>query len=352
MPTRITLFYQIVNLFTEAPLALLPIHALGLDALGGAKPSWAPEDILSHCAGGITACEYLAKGQHEDIALSYSILTTYLTALKQIVDHSSLHRKEAARLAAQSLMIKATLTLHREGPKRGISFGKQAVIYSKESGDTALMAAVMKRLAWMYACDNQEKQALETVLQAKSSLLKQQKTQPIHPTIESSISGGIAKYQARNGQDEDALAALREAYETFSVPGSSGDEVTSSFYDDFNYAWLITESGLTHYHLEQYEKALDTFAEAIDPSTLAPKVPISSMRARIEIINHQTLASLKRHTKDREFSIHLWTAGIKGAIALRSEQRFSEALESLSIMQALWSGDKQIRELRELTRHW
>jgi len=37
---------------------------------------------------------------------------------------------------------------------------------------------------------------------------------------------------------------------------------------------------------------------------------------------------------------------------LRSEQRFAEALTAYDIMQALWPGDKQIKELRDLTRHW
>jgi len=37
---------------------------------------------------------------------------------------------------------------------------------------------------------------------------------------------------------------------------------------------------MTRYHLEQFEKSLDIFAQAIDPKTLAPKVPASSERVR------------------------------------------------------------------------
>jgi len=249
-------------------------------------------------------------------------------------------------------LIKATLSLHREGPKRAINYGKQAEIYSREGGDISLQLVILKRLAWMYACDKQGKQALDTVLKARSLLLKLQKQGiAVHSLIQSSIYGGVAKYQARNGLDEDALIAIHDAKDAFFTPMSSGDDAAGTV-DDFNYSTLILEDGLTYYYLEQYEKALEVFAQAIDLTTLHPKVPASSVRVRIEIINNETLASLKSPKKDMELSIRLWKAGMQGAIALRSEQRFGEALTSYDIMQALWPGDKQIKELRDLTRHW
>jgi transcriptional regulator with XRE-family HTH domain/tetratricopeptide (TPR) repeat protein len=332
-------------------IALLPIQALGLDALAATR-KWAPEDILPHCAAGITACEQLSKGQGEDMSLAYGVLTTYLPPLKEIVDQSSLHRQEASRLVAQALLIKATLSLHREGPKRAISYGKQADIFSKESGNIPLQLIILKRLAWMYACDKQQKQALDTVLKAKSLLLKQQKKGlPVHSFIQSTVYGGVAKYQARNGLDEEALVAIHEAKKAFFTSPSSGDD-TAAIVDDFNYSTLLLEDGLTYYYLDQYEKALEVFAHAVDLTTLDPKVPASSVRTRVEIINNETLASLKSPKKDMDLSIRLWKAGIQGAIDLRSEQRFGEALTAYDIMQALWPGDKRIKELRDLTRHW
>jgi hypothetical protein len=53
-----------------------------------------------------------------------------------------------------------------------------------------------------------------------------------------------------------------------------------------------------------------------------------------------------------DLSLRLWKAGIQGAMNLRSEQRFGEALTAYDIMQALWPGDKRIKELRDFTRHW
>ncbi len=331
-------------------LALFPIKSWGLDTLNAA-PKWAAEDLLPHCAAGITACDYLSKGQREDMNLAYEVLTTYLNPLKDIVDQSSQHRQEAAELVAQALLIKATLSVHRDGPKRATSYGKQAMIYSKESGNIPLRLASLGGLAWMYSCDKQERQALETVLQAQALLQKQQKKGlPIPTSIQSSIFGEAAKYQACNGLDEDALIAIHEAKDAFFASDQPNDDTPA--FVDANYSNLILDDGLTYYYLEQHEKALEVFAQAIDPKTLTPKVPIASLRTHVEIINNQTLASLKSPKKHMELSIKLWKAGIQGAIDLRSEQRFGEALTAYAIMQALWPGDKRIKELRDLTRHW
>jgi transcriptional regulator with XRE-family HTH domain len=331
-------------------LALFPIHAWGLDALNVA-PRWTPEDILPHCAAGITACEDLSRGQGEEMSLAYGVLSTYLPPLKEIVEQVPGHRQEAAQLVAQALLIKATLSVHREGPKRAANYGKQAVIYSKESEDTALQLTTLKRLAWMYACDKQGRQALETVLQAKSLLQKYHKKGiPLQSIIQSSIFGGVAEHQARNGQDKEALTALDDAKKAFFAAEQAGDNTAT--YLEFNSSEFLLDHGLTYYHLEQYEKALEVFAQAVDPGTLAANIAFSSERTHIEIINNETLASLKSPKKDMELSIRLWKAGIQGAIDLRSEQRFGEALTAYDIMQALWHGEKSIKELRELIRHW
>jgi transcriptional regulator with XRE-family HTH domain len=330
-------------------LALFPIRVLGLDvAMRGAVPIRAPEEVLTHCAAGITACEHLAKGQYDDMTLAFQVLTTYLPPLKEIVDQSSKYREEAAQLVGQALLIKAMLSVHREGPKRAISYGKQAMIYGRESSNIPLQLAILSFMAWIYACDKQEKRALETALQAQS-LLQKQKGVPIHPITRSSTYAGIAKYQAQNGQHEEGIAAaISSAYDAFSTSLNK----TIPVYNDFNYSTLVMLDGQAYYHLGQYDKALETFAQAVDSETLAPKVPSSSERVYIEIINNQALASLKRPTKDMELSIRLWTAGTKGAIALRSEQRFGEALIGYNVMEALWPGDRRIKDLRDLIVHW
>ncbi len=339
-------------------LALVPIYALGLDTLGAAAaPKWAPEDLLTHCAAGITACHHLSKGNYDDMSLAHSVLSTYLTPLKEIVEQSSLHRKEAARLAAQALWINAVLSVHREGPKRAISYGKQAEIYSKESGDPSLRLITLQNLAWFYSCDRKSKQALQTILRAQNAL--ENADVPIHPLVQSDVYGAVAKYQAQNGKKDDAISALHAAYDMFPEEEDTKKKIAAlsengekSHLVDFNRSTLILKDGLAHYYLGQYEEAFNTLSQAIDPETLTPKVPASSERVRIEIINHQTLASLKRPKRDKELSISLWLAGRNGTFTLHSEQRYTELLSAYDIMEALWSDDRHIEELRDLTRHW
>jgi hypothetical protein len=108
---------------------------------------------------------------------------------------------------------------------------------------------------------------------------------------------------------------------------------------------------MTYLNLGHYDTALNSFEQVIDPKTLKTKMSVAE-RVRVEILNNQALASLKTKAKDQEQSVHIWKAAMQGAKALKSEQRYSEALRAYDIMEALWSDDKRIRELRELTQHW
>jgi transcriptional regulator with XRE-family HTH domain/tetratricopeptide (TPR) repeat protein len=328
-------------------LALLPIQALGLGALA-TRFSWTPGDILTHCAGGISACEYLAKGQHEDMTLASWALSAYLPVLKTILKESSLHRKEAARLTGQSFLLKAMLSLHRDGPKQAVSYAEQGLSYSKESDYLPLQLTLLQRLAWIYACERQDEQAVEKILEAQ--YLLEHASSSLPALVQSNIYSGVAKAQALRGQKDEAFAALRLAHDTFAV--SSGDDSMISSMIDYNLGHLYMDDGLTDYRLGQYDAALDSFDKVVDLETFAIKVPLQSERVRVEIINHQTLASLKRPRKDMELSMKLWKEGMQGARALHSEQRFSEALSAYNIMEALWSADKRITELRDLIRRW
>lgn len=328
-------------------LALVPLQALGLGLLGPIASSWAPEDILTHCAAGITACEHLAKGVHEDMALASYALSAYLPTLKTIVKQSSVHRKQAAGLAAQALHTQATLSVHTQGPGYATSYAEQGIIYSKESGDLLSQLSLLKNTAWVYSCDRQSRKAAEKVVEAQHLL--EQASVPIPILIQSCVYSTVAKNLSLHGQKDEALNALRQAHDTFSA--SSNDDKNFS-YMDADLPHLFMNSGYTYYHLGQHDQALAAFAQIVDTETLTRKIPGVAERIRIEIINHQALALLKQPEKDMELTIKLWKAGMKGAIALRSEQRFSEALSAYQIMEALWPHEKKLLELRELTQHW
>ena len=336
-------------------LALFPIHVLGLSTLVvGIAPSKSEEELLTHCAAGITACDHLTNGLHEDMTLASSALSTYLPPLKAMVDESSLHRKEAARLITLASLIKSRLSIHREGPKQAISYGRQAATYSKESGDFLLWLGSLRQLSWLYLCDNQALQAKKTALRAQHLLehATEYTNIPVPPLMQSAIYAGTARSYAATRQKDEVLSALHQAHDSFPDSDSSPDTLVYYAEHNHNRAHLLMHEGLAYYHLKQYKDASTSFAQAIDPETLLPQLPIVSERIRVEIINHQVLTSLMLPNKDKEQIIHSWITGMQGAQALRSERRFNEAVTAYRIMQALWPDEKDIEELEDLAQHW
>ncbi len=330
---------------TLRTLALIPLQALGLGAISHSlKLSWGPQEFLTHCSAGVTACHYLAKGQHEDIAVSVEAVTAYLPTLQRLVTESSHYRKEAANLAAQCLLLKATLAVHREGIQQAAADIQQALIYAETSEDLPLQLAILHRQVWIAICGKQPGQALNAALRIQSLL--EHPTMSLAPLILTSAYAGIAKGQATNLRRQETLAALSQMYDTSA-------EIT----DEENPAYLGYDgpayyTGQVHYYMGQYNEAFAAFAKVVDPQTQALKLPVASERSRIETINRLTLAALKRPQKDKELIVPLWMAGMQGAKDLRSEQRYEEALTAYGIMEALWSDDPQIRDLRDLMGHW
>jgi transcriptional regulator with XRE-family HTH domain len=328
-------------------LALFPAQVLGLTALGTAL-TWGAEEILISCASGLTACEYLSRGDQQDISLALDMLSAYLPTLKTIVRESSQHRQEAARQVAQGSLIKATLAVHREGAADAIQYAQQSLIYARESGDIAWQAGIARRLSWMYFCNGQEDLALETALQAEY-LMKEAKV-PFALATQSAIYGGIAKYQALNGHKDEALITFGRARDLFSA---SLNDNNGFVYGEYNLSTLTMEEGLMHLYAGEYDEAFTTLSRVVDVQgeTFAPTVPMSSKRVYVEIINNLMLASLNRAVKDKKLSLGLLKAGIAGTTGLDSKQRLSELRLAYRIMLGIWSNEPDVRELRGQLLH-
>jgi transcriptional regulator with XRE-family HTH domain len=327
-------------------LALLPLHLLGLGVLvEEAKRSWPAEEIMTHCAAGITACQHLAKGQHEDIVLASSALTAYLPALRKIVKETSLHRQQAARLAGQSLLLKATLAVHSEGPQPAADYAQQALSYAETAEDLPLQLVILQRLTWIASCGRQPGLALNAAFQIQSLL--EHPTMSVPSLILSIAYAGTARGLAVNHRQQETMAALSRMKDAFT--GARVDD------ENFIYAEYVNPTyydGKTLYTLGHFDGAFVALSEVVDPQTQMLKLSVDSERSRIDTINHMTLAALKRPNKDKELIVPLWMAGMQGAKNLRSEQRYEEALTAYGIMEALWSDDAQIRDLRDLMGHW
>jgi tetratricopeptide (TPR) repeat protein len=326
-------------------IALFPLQALGFGMLG-TTATWARGDILTHCAAGITACDHLSQGDHEDIALAFSTLSAYLPALESIVKDSTLYRQEAAALVAQSYLIKHVLALHIEGSGAATRYGKRAITYAKESGNVSLQVIALRRLSWAYLEDKLPQQALQTSEEARH-LIEQNPTR-VPPRLRSSIYGTLAVLQAKNGIDPTvAIPLAQEAF--FATPTESNDPVLSNM--DFNYAQLIRNQGLAYTHRGLFREAIQTYTKAIDPEQYTPKIAMS-VTTYTGLVHYQTMAELKNPKREKEHVIDLWKVDIGGAIDLRNEQRFEEACMAYEVIEGIWPGDSRVMELRRLLKHW
>jgi len=321
-------------------LAMLPV-LFGISG-GMQRPL---EETLRQCAAGITACEYLSKGNHEDIALAYSMLSAYLPNLKTIVKESSLYRKEAAALVTQSYIIKFLLGLHIEGTSAATRYVRRAVAYSKESGDIILQLTALRRLTWAYLDDRQPGEALRTIEQA-NHLVENSRT-PVPPRLRSSIYGTLAVMQAKNALDVTSTLPL--AQEAFFASPVEYDGSLSHV--DFSFAQLVRNDGLAYYYQGRYQDALAVYTQIIDSENFTPKAVMSEW-IYTELVHLQTMATLKNPIRDMEQVIALWKADIRGATTLQSQQRFEEACTAYEVMEGVWPNERRIMELRDLIVHW
>jgi len=326
-------------------LALIPLQAMGLGVVAdNMKLAWSPQEFLTHCAAGITACYYLAKGQYEDMLTASDTITAYLPTLQTLVKESSTHRKEAANLVAQCWQLKALLAVRREGAQHAISYGQQVLTFAEQSGDPVLQLSAAERMIWYSLLEKQPGRVRDAILRVQSQL--EHPAKPIPSVVQSMAYAGIARGQAFNHQKRDAFAATLRMHETFARAKDSENLVYLDYAGPFKY------DGMVPYYLGQYNEAFEAFAKIIDPQTLTVKLPVSSERSRIDIINLLALTALKRSNKDKELIVSLWMAGMQGAKNLRSETSYEDAVAAYGIMEALWSDDARIRDLRDLMAHW
>jgi transcriptional regulator with XRE-family HTH domain/tetratricopeptide (TPR) repeat protein len=321
----------------EALLRLTWLPLLGI--LAGNAVSIGGESI-NQFAAGIAACWELTRGDGHDIALAYEQINTYLPQLVGQVQvlNSTEQRKAVLTLIAQCYHFKTVIGWHAESLPAARDYARQALHYSTLADDVPLQIEVAIRLTWIHYYTKQYQQAYTEISNAVAQL-KATKA-PIPHLLATSAYSTFALMQAVCHQKQPALSSLGLAHEHFIV--SSNDK--PGCHIDYSPAGLALEDGLTHAYLGMPDKAQDSLSQITDKSPWT--------RVRIEAYNGQVLALLKSPNKDMEQTVTTWIAAMQGATTLRSEQRWQEAMENYSIMQALWPGERRIEELHDLAVHW
>jgi transcriptional regulator with XRE-family HTH domain len=327
-----------------AALSMLPLYP----ALPNVQQSSA---TLTQCAAAIAACQELGRGKDAmDLALAFEGTSTVLEILEPIIKDSSRLRKAAATLAAQAARVQAILARHLQGARAALRYGQQAVLYSKESGDVPehLMALIV--LAWEYSYIPQyTQQALHTMEQALSILKEQRAKVPLY--IQGQVYGALAVMQAKNGLSGDVAHRL-------AVKNAFADQGYTVLLDDPVMTLIKDEADILYYNGEQ-NKALDSLSQLIDIESkdrngnlLLSSKRAMSEREHLGVLSRMTFASLKGKNKELERSVSLWRAQVQVVKALKSEQRFEEAILAYQMMDTLWGDDSRVKDLRPLTVHW
>lgn len=307
------------------------------------------EDVITQCSASIAACWELSKSdREEDLRQAFNTVSAFIPPLESIMKASPRSYKDAASLSGQCALLQCLLGWHLQGLKEAIAYAEKAVTFSKESGDIPLLLSTLDYLAWAHYYNKHGKQALKVINQAIPYLkpAKEQRKAPLSPHLQGGVYSTIALMRSRNGLQGTPL--LHQAADAFFAQPETDDRFV---YMDYTAADLVLNDGMVHYHQGDHEKALNSLDQLIDSDTLALKMPLPE-RSKIEGINTMALASLKAEHKDKERSLHFLKTGMTGSIKLQSEQRYSEAVLAYEIAEAVWPGDKQVKELRDLAMHW
>lgn len=320
-------------------LALLPIEMSGLSIVNVVLKAPEPE-VLAGCAAGLSACWALRKGR--DLAFISQIVSKYIPTLRLIAGQSSAYRHAAADLLAQCYLMKGLLAWHVEGHAASIKYAERAASHASEAGNATMHILALRTRAAAHYYANQWQHALHTAEQAQHAL-ETAKDAAIPTMARSYVYAGLATYQAQFQQKQEALRSLGKAREFFFK--QDPDECVPAWIDHY-LGNLVLNDGQTHFHLGMQKEALDSFAQIhADPD--------GSEAIRIEASLAQALAeAFRADSRDMDWCIDRWTQGIEGAKALKSEQRFGEALQAYAAMCAAWPTEARINALRERIVYW
>ena len=338
--------YAITRREALGMMATLPMAILGLNTPQKIVPATQYGTMLAQCAASLEACwELRSSDQDSDRLLVSQCATTYLPSLITMAQQASQHRQQALDLATRYTLIQSFIARHFTSLPEAIRLGINAVALSKETGDIPLQLYAYRGLSISYFYARKYPLALATAQQAEALLRQATQVpgaQPFHAQILGATYGALATAQAKNGiPSDDALGKAMEL--------DPGDEALP--FMDFKLATLFLDAGTTCCYSGDQAKAMKWFSMRVDPETLTPKT-VQSGNGRIETLTLMTLSTLRAKDRDLEKTVHLWTAGMDGAIALHSEQRFNEALSNYELMETVWPEEKRIAELREHIVRW
>jgi hypothetical protein len=247
-----------------------------------------------------------------------------LPILKTIARDSTGYRKEALDLATRYALFKTMLGWDCVSMAETISYAREALALSKETGEISLQLSAYLKLAWAYVDDKKYALAFQMMQEGEALLKRYQKAQK--PELPSGVIGSfysaMAIAQTKNGECPDQALG-------FAIDSAPGIDPNSFIV--FAPSTQLKEAASICCSKGDQTQAMKYFAKRINVETLAPRIAQSEW-GRVETINILTLSMLKSKERDMGKIIHHWSAAIEGAKALKYEYAFNQAVANLEGM--------------------
>lgn len=329
-------------------IAALPIWPAAL--LSVTRPH-SSSDLIKQCAAGITACQYLSRGEHEDIALAFEAMTQYINILTPLATKNGKEQREAANLATQSLTLKALIASHFEPQTQAVAYAEKAINFARITNDPTTLIMAIDECANQYRHNEQYDEALNISTEAEALIKKH--SDRIPAALSSMFFSGYAVYQAHHQHHKEALQMLGKAEDMFEkAEEEKGNTMPGSHHSHAN---LIGGQAHVHMFLRNYNTAFELRSKIIDLKTpLTPKMPGTPLRTHVFGLIHTTRLSLRlpAQQKDAEISKQLWKAAWDGTMALQSTGHKKELKQLQETMECLWPDDNEIADYHDLIDAW
>jgi transcriptional regulator with XRE-family HTH domain len=296
--------------------------------------------FLKECGASLAACEELSRiGDAMDISIAFECVSRYLIELDAITHHSSRSRQQALELAAYCAILKTNLGWHRGGNGAAVFFAQDAVTRSDSSGIIGLRLSARSKLAWAYLYGNQREAALKTAREARYLFEAYKGSLPVG--IRGGVYSTLSVMQAKNDLDPDT--ALKRAIEL-------GPDSEVRYLLEFTEVEMLKEQGQTLGYAGKTGEAIKVYTQMVDPETLQPTAHFQEKITedyRLLVIEGMARVSLEGEARNRENAIRYWKATIEGAKGLDSDSKYERALSIYDVMKVVFSGEKEILNLRD-----
>lgn len=297
-----------------ATIAALPLAIIAWRS-SATMDTISPE-FLPQCAASITACWQLLRGQGGLSAVN-DILPQFTPLLRTLAQRPSSNQKVAARLAAQTSILQAVLTMHQLNFTAREAYCKDAVRYASLAEDNNLRASALTYLGYTYSfcyVPRKPEKAIQVFLEAL-----QDSSEEV-PLLRCNIQMGLAEAYAQCKDEQQALHYIHLAQTNFPA---YPEQDPSYIFGDCSLHVLYQWEGKMYLELVEHYADRGYQQKAATALLRGTGVQSISERSTTETVIYQADASRVLGELD------MYTASLRQAAQMASDlgsrKRFNEA---------------------------